>query len=56
MSCTPQELEALVKIAGGDMRIGQEYMRRLFILRLVKRDAGVVQLTREGRLVLGLAD
>lgn len=56
MSCTPQELEALVKIASGDVRIGQENMRRLFMLRLVDREAGVVRLTREGRLLLGLAD
>jgi hypothetical protein len=51
---TPQELNVLGKVASGDTRIGQENMRRLFMLRLVDREAGVVQLTREGRLALGL--
>ena len=56
MSCTPQELESLVKVASGNTHIGQENMRRLFMLRLVDRVAGVVQLTAEGRHLLGLAD
>ena len=54
--CTPDEREALVKVASGDTRISREHMRRLFMLRLVERELGVVQLTREGRQLLGLAD
>jgi hypothetical protein len=56
MTCTPQEREALVKIASGDTRIAQEQMRRLFMMRLVDRELGVVHLTREGRQLLGLPD
>ena len=56
MACTPDELQALARVATGDVKIGQENMRRLFMLRLVDREAGVVQLTREGRLALGMQD
>jgi len=56
MTATPAEREALVKIASGETRIPQEQMRRLFMLRLVERQLGRVQLTREGRRFLGLAE
>ena len=53
---TRAEREALLKIASGDSRIPQEQMRRLFMLRLVERELGRVQLTREGRALLSDAD
>jgi hypothetical protein len=55
MTPTPEEREALAKIADGNCAISQEHMRRLFMMRLVERPLGRVQLTREGRQVLGLS-
>jgi len=56
MTCSIEEHEALVKIANGNEAVGRENMRRLFMLRLVERQLGRVQLTRAGEHLLGLHD
>ena len=54
--CSAEEWKALKKIAGGQADVSKECLRRLFTLRLVERQAGVLCLTRSGRLKLGLAE
>ena len=42
--------------AGPAIFRGQEHMRRLFMMRLVERPLRIVQLTAEGRALLGLPE
>ena len=53
---THSEWTALVKLASGELDIHPEYCERLVALGLVARRDGSPQLTRHGRLTLGLPD
>jgi hypothetical protein len=53
---TDSEWTALVKLASGEHDIQPAYCDRLISLGLVERRAGLPELTRHGRLTLGLPD
>lgn len=53
---TSGEWTALVKIASGETDVCEASRARLFELGLIEDCAGLCNLTRHGRLTLGLAD
>lgn len=53
---TSQEWAALARIANGDVDIGRETLRELFVLGLVERVLGRIRLSDHGRAVVALQD
>ena len=53
---TDSEWTALVRVASGELDIAPAQCERLLELGLVERKSGLPELTRHGRLTLGLSE